>query len=265
MQPAILLSYDVEEFDMPLEYNGNLAFDEQIAFSVSGLERLMPLLNEFNAKATFYCTGRFAEARPDIVKSLHAAGHEIASHTYHHSRFQNEDLSKSKQILENITGATVHGLRMPRMMPVAATAVLKAGYSYNSSLNPTWMPGRYNHLDKPRTAFMEDGLLQFPASVSPQLRVPLFWLSFHNFPFNAYWHFCKRTVAKDGYANLYFHPWEFMDYRQAGMAQFPGYVVRNCGWPLVKRTGKLLSLAKANGYQFSTTYNWLKESGKLLA
>ena len=265
MQPAILLSYDVEEFDMPLEYGGSLSFEEQISYSQAGLEKLLPLLNAFNAKATFYCTGRFAEAKPEIIKQLHDDGHEIASHTYHHSQFELADLEKSKQILENITGAPVHGLRMPRMMPVPAAAVLQAGYAYNSSLNPTWMPGRYKHLDKPRTAFIENGMLQFPASVSPQWRVPLFWLSLHNFPLWLYWHFCKKTVATDGYANLYFHPWEFTDYRQAGGTEMPGYVTRNCGVPMLQRTTSLLQLAKGNGCRFITTYDWLKESGKLLA
>jgi peptidoglycan/xylan/chitin deacetylase (PgdA/CDA1 family) len=265
MPPAVLLSYDVEEFDMPFEYGGNLPFTEQIDFSVKGLEQLLPLLNSFGAKATFYCTGRFAEARPDWIKILHTEGHEIASHTYHHSQFEDADLLKSKQILENIIGSQVHGLRMPRMRPVEAVAVKKAGYLYNSSLNPTWLPGRYKHLDKPRTAFSESGMLQLPASVSPSFRLPLFWLSFHNFPFSVYWQVCKKTIARDGYLNLYYHPWEFLNYRDAGGAKFPGYVVRNCGEPMLQRTEKLLQLARQNGYSFMTTYNWLQQSGTLLA
>jgi hypothetical protein len=264
MPPAVLLSYDVEEFDMPFEYGGSLSFEEQIAFSENGLQKLLPLLQKFDAKATFYCTGRFAEARPALIKSLYASGHEIASHTYHHSQFENADLLKSKQILESIIGAPVYGLRMPRMMPVAAVEVAKAGYLYNSSLNPTWIPGRYKHLDKPRTAFLQDGMLQFPASVSPHLRLPLFWLSFHNFPFSFYWKLCTQTMAKDGYLNLYYHPWEFEDYQHAGGAKFPGYVTRNCGNPMLKKTEKLLLLAQKNKWQFSTTAEWLKHSGKII-
>lgn len=263
MPPAVLLSYDVEEFDMPFEYGGQLSFEQQIAFSEKGLGKLLTLLDAFQAKATFYCTGRFAEARPNIIKALHHAGHEIASHTYHHSQFENADLLKSKQVLESIIQAPVYGLRMPRMMPVDAGEVANAGYLYNSSLHPTWIPGRYKHLDKPRNAFQEKGILQFPASVSPTLRLPLFWLSFHNFPLGLYWQICKKTIAADGYLNLYYHPWEFEDYRRAGNAKFPGYVTRNCGAPMLKRTEKLLSYAKTKGYTFGTTALWLKGNRKI--
>ena len=264
MKPAVLLSYDVEEFDMPFEYKGSLPFEEQIAISTRGLEKLLPLLDKYKAKATFYCTGRYAETKPDIIRQLYLGGHEIASHTYHHSRFENEDLRKSKSILENIIQHPVYGLRMPRMMPVDAVAVQQAGYQYNSSLNPCWLPGRYNHLNKPRTAFMENGLLQFPASVTPRLRLPLFWLSFHNFPFSFYWHCCRQTIQQDGYLNLYYHPWEFVDYRHAGNAVFPGYVTRHCGSAMLDRTVKLLQKAQQKGYDFSTTYGWLQKGGKLI-
>lgn len=264
MRPAILLSYDVEEFDMPFEYGGQLSFDEQIAFSENGLGKLLPLLQSFGAKATFYCTGRFAETKPQLIKALHQQGHEIASHTYYHSQFQNTDLLRSKQVLEKIIEAPVLGLRMPRMIPVAAAEVAKAGYLYNSSLNPTWLPRRYYHLDKPRTAFKENGLLQFPASVSPRFRLPLFWLSFHNFPFWLYWQLCKQTMAKDGYLNLYYHPWEFENYRNAGGAKFPAYVTRNCDNAMLSRTEKLLKLAQKSGWQFTTTTDWLEQTREII-
>ena len=35
---------------------------------------------------------------------------------------------------------------MARMMPVSEVEVAKAGYTYNTSLNPTFIPGRYMHL-----------------------------------------------------------------------------------------------------------------------
>ena len=62
------------------------------------------------------------------------------------------------------------------MFAVDNAAIARAGYRYNSSLNPAFIPGRYMHLDSPRTWFMADGVMQIPASVSPLLRVPLFWL-----------------------------------------------------------------------------------------
>lgn len=56
------------------------------------------------------------------------------------SYLKTEHLSRSKIILENISGTSVHGFRMPRMMPVDKRGIEKAGYMYNSSTNPTWFP-----------------------------------------------------------------------------------------------------------------------------
>ncbi len=262
MRPTLLLSYDLEEFDMPFEYEGHLPFEEQIAISTQGLNELLSVLEKRNVKATFYCTAQYALAKPEITKKLHSDGHEIASHAYYHSEFKDEDLGRSKAVLENIIQQPVYGFRMPRMMPVSVNELLKAGYSYNSSLNPTWLPGRYNHFSAPRTWYHEEGLLQLPASVTPILRVPLFWLGFHNFPLWYYWHCCQRAIRKDHYLNLYFHPWEFVDYSGAGGAKFPGYVTRNCGPAMVRRTERLLQYAAENKYAFSTTYQWLIQNTK---
>lgn len=258
MQPTILLSFDVEEFDMPFEYNGSLPFDEQIAISTTGLQKLLLILNTYKICVTFYCTATYALAKKEVIEQLHRLGHEVASHAYYHSAFNSKDLKRSKDVLENIINHPVKGFRMPRMMPVDTKALHAAGYFYNSSLNPTWLPGRYNHFKAPRTYFKADGVWQVPASVSPLLRVPLFWLSFHNLPYPLYWGLCKRTMHNDGYVHLYFHPWEFEDYRHAGNAKFPGYVTRNCGEALLQRTERLIKDCLQKNYTFSTTIKWLE-------
>jgi hypothetical protein len=260
MKPVLLLSYDLEEFDMPMEYGGILPFEEQVAISTTGLQRLLHLLDKWGVKATFYCTAQYALALPEVVKKLQADGHEVASHAYYHSQFSNEDLERSKAVLENIIQQPIRGFRMPRMMPVNIHELRQAGYLYNSSLHPTWLPGRYNHFSASRTWHYEEGLLQLPASVTPNLRIPLFWLAFHNYPLWYYWHCCQRTLRNDQYLNLYFHPWEFVDYKNAGGATFPGYVTRNCGSAMVHRTNRLLAYASRNKYVFETTYHWLQNN-----
>ena len=174
-------------------------------------------------------------------------GHELASHTYYHSDFAIEHLLSSKEALETEFGVTIEGLRMPRMLEVAATDVKQAGYLYNSSINPTFLPGRYNKLHVPRSMFCEEGLWQIPAGVSPW-RIPLFWLSFHNFPLWYYKHLLSRTVGSLGYAALYFHPWEFTDLHQKEF-NFPFYVMRNTGEAMIARFDKLLSFAKEKNWK----------------
>ena len=52
-------------------------------------------------------------------------------------------------------------------------------------------------------------LLQIPASVTPWIRFPLFWLSCHNLPMWLYQSLVNRVLKHDGYFVTYFHPWEF--------------------------------------------------------
>jgi hypothetical protein len=168
----ILLSFDIEEFDMPLEYGKTISFDEQIAISTTGTKIILAMLQKQQVKATFFCTATFALAKPHLIKRMIADGHEVASHGYYHSEFEPAHLLSSKLVLEAITGRPVTGYRMARMMPVDEAEIRKAGYLYNSSINPTWLPGRYNNLKVSRTMFWQGGVLQLPASVSPKLRFP---------------------------------------------------------------------------------------------
>ncbi|WP_246104319.1 polysaccharide deacetylase family protein [Mucilaginibacter corticis] len=178
----ILLSFDIEEFDMPIEYGQPITFEEQLTISTNGILLILDLLKSFNAKATFFCTANYALNRPIIISEIINEGHEIGSHGYNHSDFKIEHLLSSKIALEKIIGLKVIGFRMPKMMRVNEYEIQKAGYIYNSSLNPTFIPGRYNNLNKPRSWFYEYGILQLPASVSSYLRFPLFWLTFHHVP-----------------------------------------------------------------------------------
>src|SRR5471030_2726943 len=178
----ITLGFDVEEFDMPFEYGKTLPFSEQLSISTTGTLLVLNLLKETGVKATFFCTAHYALHQPEIILKIVNDGHEIASHGYYHSDFKPQHLEQSKTLLEKISGISVTGYRMARMMPVDEEEIQKAGYLYNSSLNPTWIPGRYNNLKKPRSWFFDKGVLQIPASVSSTLRFPLFWLTFHNLP-----------------------------------------------------------------------------------
>ncbi|MFD0750094.1 polysaccharide deacetylase family protein [Mucilaginibacter calamicampi] len=249
----ILLGFDVEEFDMPLEYGKNLPFDEQLAVSTQGTNTILEILSKADIKATFFCTANYAVNKPDVIKKIVDAGHELASHGYYHSDFKVEHLLQSKLKLEEVSGAEVSGFRMARMMPVDEKEIQKAGYTYNSSINPTFIPGRYNNFSKPRSWFFDEGVLQIPASVSPLIRWPLFWLTFHNLPMSVIKWMAAAAHRKDGYLNLYFHPWEFTDLNQPEKYGFPGYVAKNSGEAFVKRITDFIAWAKSKGYAFGRT------------
>ncbi|QEM02388.1 polysaccharide deacetylase family protein [Mucilaginibacter rubeus] len=249
----ILLGFDVEEFDMPFEYGKSIPFDEQLEISTRGTNAILKLLEQKNIKVTFFCTANYAINRPDVIKQMVTEGHEVASHGYYHSDFKVEHLMQSKLALENISGTEVTGFRMARMMPVDEAEIAKAGYEYNSSINPTWLPGRYNNFDKPRTWFYDHDVLQIPASVSPVIRFPLFWLSFHNLPLSLLKRMASATLKKDGYLNLYFHPWEFTNLHDKEKFGFPGYVSRNSGEAFARRIADFIDWASDKGYIFRRT------------
>lgn len=239
----LLLSFDVEEFDMPLEYGQYISEEEQLQRGHEGLKALMDMVNEPFFEATFFTTANFAQHFPDSIRDI-GRRHEIGSHTFYHSKFQTEDLLASKKKLEEITSKPVLGLRMPRMRKVEMKDVKQAGYCYDSSINPSFVPGRYNNLHLPRTSFSENEVLRFPVSVSPVLRLPLFWLSFKNFPYSFYLGLVKQALKKDGYVCLYFHPWEFIN---LDGYKIPAYTKRFAGEKLQERFVKLIRDLKPHG------------------
>jgi peptidoglycan/xylan/chitin deacetylase (PgdA/CDA1 family) len=248
----ILLSFDIEEFDMPFEYERTISFEEQISISRKGTTIILDLLLKHQIKATFFSTVTFAKQVPDLILRIVKEGHELASHGVFHSQFEDKHLLESKLALEKLSGIIINGFRMPRMRDVNNQELFNSGYKYNSSLNPTWLPGRYNHLNKPRTTYKEEGILQIPASVSPILRFPLFWLSFHNLPLSVYQYLALKTIKKDRYLNVYFHPWEFTDLSDKEKFGFPGYVSKNTGDKMVKRFDQfIVSFLKSN-LEFNT-------------
>ncbi|MES2002945.1 MAG: polysaccharide deacetylase family protein [Bacteroidota bacterium] len=254
MNRYVLLSFDVEEFDMPLEYNFAISPEEQMAVGKRGLSAIQPVLSDPSIQATLFTTANFAMHFPKEIREL-AGQHEIASHTFYHSDFTDEHLLLSKQKLEEISGQAVTGLRMPRMRKVAMSEVKKAGYAYDSSVNPTWLPGRYNNFHLPRTMYRDEGMLRVPASVSPGIRMPLFWLSFKNLPYAVFKILALQTLKKDGYLCLYFHPWEFTDIENYGL---PGFTKKLNGQPLLQRLLQLINDLKKEA-DFITMDAYIKQ------
>jgi peptidoglycan/xylan/chitin deacetylase (PgdA/CDA1 family) len=252
---AILLGFDLEEFDMPLEYNCNISFEEQLSVTNSGMDILMPVLDFHKVATTFFTTANYALHNQEQVRQL-SIDHEIASHTFYHSAFEEEHLLSSRLALEEIISRPVEGLRMPRMRQTSLVAIKDAGYLYDSSLNPTWLPGRYNYLNKPRTLHKENNLIRLPASVTPTLRLPLFWLMFKNMPLWMYTKLARQTLANDKYLCLYFHPWEFADLSAFKM---PGYTKKVDGNKLADRLSKLMEALKTEA-SFIETSAFIKEN-----
>ena len=248
----ILLIFDTEEFDVPREHGVDFPLDEAMKVSVYGTNRILDCLKKNEVKATFFCTSNFAENAPEVMRRIMDEGHEVAAHGCDHWQPQASDVSRSKEILERLTGRTIEGYRQPRMFPVSDTELERMGYVYNSSLNPAFIPGRYMHLSEPRTCFMTGKLLQIPASVTPWIRFPLFWLSCHNLPMWLYQSLVNRVLKHDGYFVTYFHPWEFYPLGEHPEFKMPFIIRNHSGKGMEERLDMLIRNLKEKGYPFMT-------------
>ena len=248
----ILLSFDTEEFDVPREHGVDFSLEQGMAVSKEGIRRILDVLNANGVKATFFCTGNFAEQAPELMQRFVDEGHEVACHGVDHWEPKETDFIRSKEIVERIIGRQVYGYRQPRMFPVVESEIKRAGYLYNSSLNPAFIPGRYMHLTAPRTWFMKDGVMQIPASVTPWLRFPLFWLSLHNLPQWLYHLLVRRVLNHDGYFVTYFHPWEFFDLKDHPEFKMPFIIRNHSGQEMVQRLDRLIRMLKGRRQEFVT-------------
>ena len=118
--------------------------------------RMMEILDARKARATFFVLGWVAEKCPDLVRTIAAAGHEVASHGYGHehvyslrpSEFRS-DVLRSKRYLEDLTGKAVRGYRAPcfSITEWAIPILQDAGFDYDSSVVPTVAHDRYGRLN----------------------------------------------------------------------------------------------------------------------
>jgi peptidoglycan/xylan/chitin deacetylase (PgdA/CDA1 family) len=83
--------------------------------------RVLDMLGECSARATFFTIGRNVADNLPLARRIVADHHELANHSWQHSRFQNfynrstqaADLSRSAGLIREITGADTEPLYRP--------------------------------------------------------------------------------------------------------------------------------------------------------
>jgi peptidoglycan/xylan/chitin deacetylase (PgdA/CDA1 family) len=83
-------------------------------------EALLDILDEHNAKATFFLIGKDVAKHPEIVRDELAKGHEIGNHTWSHQDLAKispaaaeRELHKGSEAIEKATGAAPTVMRPP--------------------------------------------------------------------------------------------------------------------------------------------------------
>lgn len=123
-------------------------WDQYESRVTANTDRLLALFARTGVRATFFVLGWVAERHPDLVRRIHGAGHEIASHSYRHELVYNltpeafvDDLRRAQRVLEDITGTAVRGYRAPsysvtRQSLWALDVLASEGYTFDSSIYP---------------------------------------------------------------------------------------------------------------------------------
>ena len=134
----------------------------------AGVDLLLRLYAEAGRVGTFFVLGRVAERHPAMVRRIAEAGHEIASHGYHHDRLHRltpdafrAELEDSRKLLQDHSGQRVVGYRAPTfsVMPETRWAIdqlAEAGYEYDASIFPVRHPA-YGVPTAPLTPFVVRG------------------------------------------------------------------------------------------------------------
>jgi polysaccharide deacetylase family protein (PEP-CTERM system associated) len=237
MEPSsalkIILSFDIEEHfrieaaaGLPFEPAQKTYYRKRLEVSTGWV---LDQLAEARAQATFFIVSEIAEHNPTVIRRIADEGHEVASHSWDHRRVHHftpasfrEDVRRSKEALENLTGKAVVGYRAPTFSITRETAwaldvLADLGMLYDSSIYPV-RHDRYGVPSAPRSPFLARGqkrtLLELPPATLRlgAMNVPmggggyfrLFPLFLTRWAIQQMNHGCHPAVA-----TLYFHPWEF--------------------------------------------------------
>jgi len=220
---------DVEEYFQVAAFESYVARSDWERFGsrvAAQMELLLGLLARHNARATCFVVGWVGERHRDLVRAIARAGHEVASHGWDHARVTNltpaqfrDSVRRSKQLLEDVTGAPVVGFRAPNFSIVrgrewALDVLIEEGYRYDSSLFPVRRPG-YGYpgglpdphwIERPAgrlaeipPATLHCGPLRLPAAGGAYFRL---------LPYGVIRGALRQCERREVPGTFYIHPWE---------------------------------------------------------
>jgi polysaccharide deacetylase family protein (PEP-CTERM system associated) len=227
MKQTKIFTVDIEEFFHAENIFNSLPMKQIESFQDRvhvGTRKLLGLLAEYGAIATFFVLGCVAKKHPELIREISEAGHEIATHGYDHIplhkhtvRTFSDDLSKSIDVLSGISGKKIRGFRatsfslLPDMHWFFET-LKNHGIVYDSSLSRSFFRKQYGSLwSDVFDPSKNSGIMEFPPSyisLGP-LSLPLGGGYFRMYPYAVTRYGLNRALANRKTPPLFYvHPWE---------------------------------------------------------
>ncbi len=222
------MTVDVEDYFQVSAFESNVDksdWDNMPRRVEANVDRILKLFDDKGINATFFTLGWVAQRHPEMVRRIVAEGHELASHSWEHTRVNlqdasefREDISRTKKLLEDVSGQVVTGYRAPSYSIGASNLwaldeLANAGYLYSSSIVPI-KHDLYGMPEAPRFAFRaaEGRLLEVPVTTVTIAGRNINcggggW--FRLFPYGFSRWALGQVNNQEGQAGVfYFHPWE---------------------------------------------------------
>jgi polysaccharide deacetylase family protein (PEP-CTERM system associated) len=255
--------YHVSAFEHIVRREDWGAFASRIEAST---ETILEVLGRSSTRATFFVLGWVGERHPRLVRAIHAAGHEVACHSYWHRlvyqqtpRAFREDLRRARDVLQNAAGARVTAYRAPSFSITqdslwALDVLIEEGFLYDSSVYPTYhdrygIPGAPAW---PHTIQRPAGLIcEWPMPVVRKFGYPLPVGGggyFRLYPYFFTRRALRRLNARGTPFVSYVHPWE-VDPEQPRLS--PGWMKSFRHYVGLRRTERRLARLVAD-FRFGT-------------
>jgi polysaccharide deacetylase family protein (PEP-CTERM system associated) len=222
-----ILTFDIEDWFHVLDNEASRGPTQWAAYTPrlhANMDRMLGILAEKGVKGTFFCLGWIAERHPEVIKNIHAAGHEIAAHSYAHQLTYEQspeefakDLRRCLSVLEDLIGEKLRAYRAPGFSLTEENTwvfdiLVKNGIEVDCSVFPAARGhGGFNNFGACEPALIEcaSGRLKaFPISVWNFLGRRLVYSGggyFRLFPYAI----IKTLVRRSDYVMTYFHPRDF--------------------------------------------------------
>jgi len=225
------MSVDVEDYFMVEAFSGSVkpsTWDQWPSRVVNSTRRALDLFEKHAVKGTFFFVGWVARKFPELVRDVHARGHELACHSYWHRTVYSltpeefrQDTRAAVEAIEDAAGVRVSGYRAPswsitKQSLWALDILAEEGFTYDSSIYPIHhdlygVPGAQRF---PYTHRLKNGLSlpEFPPTTVRWLgqNLPAAGGGYLRILPMAYTHWVFRKFERDYDEKVvvYFHPWE---------------------------------------------------------